>query len=341
MKVEIKHVDHWKDRHGKERFYFRKRQAQRIPLRGPLGSPEFWEDYTNAMNGVTEVKKTFKRAQPESMRWLVEQYYQSSAFKEIGDGYRRTRRGILDKFCEEHGHKRYAKLEVQHLKKMRDKLFDRPGTANNLIKALRQVFKHAVGYGYLNSNPAANVEKLKSRNPDGFHAWTLDEIAQFESTYAIGTKARLAFAILLYTGQRRSDIVKMGRQHVKDGWMTVIQQKTKKRIEIPVLDKLQSIIDASQPGDLTYLVTEYGKPFTGNGFGNWFRDICDEAGLPQCSAHGVRKAAAAHLADIGCTIHEIMSITGHDTVSEVQRYTKSAQQKQLAERVRQRIDGQK
>ncbi len=217
MKVEIKHVDHWQDRHGKERFYFRKRQGPRIPLRGPLGSPEFWEDYNNAANGVTEAKKTFKRAQPESIRWLVEQYYQSSAFKEIGDGYRRARRGILDKFCEEHGDKRYAKLDVQHLNKMKDKMIDRPGAANNLIKALRQVFKCALRYGYLESNPAANVEKLKSKNKDGFHAWTLDEIEQFETKYPIGTKARLAFAILLYTGQRRSDIIRMGRQHVKNG----------------------------------------------------------------------------------------------------------------------------
>ena len=220
-------------------------------------------------------------------------------------------------------------------------MMDRPGSANNLLKGLRQVFKYAVNYDLLDINPVIAVERLKTKNKDGFHAWTLEEIEQFESTHPIGTKARLAFAILLYTGQRRSDIVKMGRQHVKDGWMTVIQQKTGKRIEIPILDKLQQVIDASKTGDLTYLVTEHGKPFTGNGFGNWFRDRCDEAGLPQCSAHGVRKAAASHLADIGCTIHEIMSITGHDTITEVQRYTKAAQQKQLAERVRERIDGQK
>lgn len=275
------------------------------------------------------------------MRWLVVQYYESSAFKEISDGYQIVRRGILDKFCEKHGHKKYAELRPRHIRKLRDAMMERPGAANNLLKALRQVFKYAVNYDLLDTNPVAVVERLKAKNKDGFHAWTLEEIGQFESRHPIGTKARLAFAILLYTGQRRSDIVKMGRQHVKDGWMTVIQQKTEKRIEIPVLDKLQSIIDASQTGDLTYLVTEYGKPFTGNGFGNWFRDRCDEAGLPQCSAHGVRKAAASYLADIGCTIHEIMSITGHDTITEVQRYTKSAQQRQLAERVRQRIDGHK
>jgi len=341
MKVDIKHVDHWKDRYGKDRLYFRKMQGPRIPLRGPLGSPAFWEDYTNAVNGVTKVKPTYKRAQPESMRWLVEQYYQSSAYKEISAGYRRTRRGILDNFCEEHGQKRYTQLRPRHIRKFRDAMMDRPGSANNLLKALRQVFKYAVNYDYMDSNPVAEVERLKTKNKDGFHAWTLDEIEQFESTHPIGTKARLAFAFLLYTGQRRSDIVKMGRQHVKDGWMTVVQQKTGKRIEIPVLNKLQQVIDASETGDLTYLVTEYGKPFTSNGFGNWFRKKCNEAGLPQCSAHGVRKAAASHLADIGCTVHEIMSITGHDTVTEVQRYTKAAHQKQLAERVRQRIDGQK
>jgi integrase len=341
MKVKIKHVDHWKDRHGRERFYFRKGKGGRVPLRGPLGSSEFWEDYNDAVNGVTKVKPTFIRAQPESMRWLVEQYYQSSSYKEISDGYRKTRRGILDKFCEEHGHKRYTQLRPRHIRKFRDAMMDRPGSANNLLKALRQVFKYAVNYDYMDTNPVAEVERLKTKNKDGFHAWTLEEIEQFESTHPIGTKARLAFAFLLYTGQRRSDIVKMGRQHVKDSWLTVIQQKTGKRIEIPVLDNLQSIVDASETGDLTFLVTEYGKPFTSNGFGNWFRKKCNEAGLPQCSAHGVRKAAAAHLANIGCTVHEIMSITGHYTVTEVQRYTKAAQQKQLAERVRQRIDGQK
>ena len=131
----------------------------------------------------------------------------------------------------------------------------------------------------------------------------------------------------------------MGRQHVREGWMTVIQQKTGKRIEIPVLAELQRILDASQTGDLTYLVTDYGRPFTGNGFGNWFRKTCDGANLPQCSAHGIRKAAASHLAAIGCTVHEIMSITGHNSVSEVQRYTRAADQKRLAESVRKRIDG--
>jgi integrase len=273
------------------------------------------------------------------MRWLVEQYYKSAAFQEIGDDYQKTRRGILDRFCEKHGTKRYEHLQPKHLRMIRDDMIDRPGAANNLLKALRQVFKYAVNYGYLNANPVAVVERLKSKNKDGFHAWSIDEVRKFEARHPIGSKARLAFALLLYTAQRRSDVVVMGKQHVKDGWMDVNQQKTKKKISIPILDELQEVIDASPVGDLTFLVTAHNRPFTSNGFGNWFRKRCDEAGLPQCSAHGLRKAAAAHLAEIGCSSHEIMAITGHESISEVQRYTKTAQQKFLAEQVRKRIDG--
>ena len=168
-------------------------------------------------------------------------------------------------------------MRSRHVRKIRDSMIDRPGAANNLVKALRQVFNNAIEADLVETNPAI-VKKLKSKNKDGFHTWTPEEIAKFEAQHPIGTKARLAMALLLYTAQRRSDVVVMGRQHVKDNWMAVIQQKTDKRVDIPVLNTLQEIIKASPVGDLTYLVTSYGKPFTSNGFGNWFRDRCDEAG---------------------------------------------------------------
>jgi len=342
-RVSIKHLERYKDRHGKQRLYYRNRKTggRRAPLRGPEGSPEFWEDYQNAANGIVQSKPTLNRAEAGTMRWLVEQYYQSAAFNEIGDTYKRTRRGILDKFCETHGTKRYAHLKARHIRKIRDSMFDRPGAANNLLKALRQVFKHAVNYDLLDINPLLAVEKLKPKKKGGFHAWELEEIEQFEAIHPIGTKARLALALLLYTGQRRGDMVRMGRQHVRDGWMRVVQGKGSKRLEVPYFDVLKEVIDASPVGDLTYLETDYGKPFTSNGFGNWFRDRCDEAGLPQCAAHGLRKASASRLAEIGCSTKEIMSITGHKSISEVQRYTEAAEQKKLAARVKERIDGQK
>ena len=339
MRTRIKYVERWKDRHGKTRLYFRKGKGARFPLRGPEGSPEFWEDYHSSANGEVITKRTYNRAEAGTMRWLIEGYYKSAAFKELGDTTKPVRRGILERFSEKHGTKRYKQLQPRHLRKIRDSMTERPEAANGLLKALRQVFKFAIDYDYVDVNPVIAVEYLKPKNKHGFHAWTLDEVEKFENTHPIGTKARLALALFLYTGQRRSDIVKMGLQHVKDGWMVVTQQKTGKRIEIPILDELQRVIDASPTGDLTFLITTFNKPYTSNGFGNWFRRQCDMASLPHCSAHGLRKSAASRLAEIGCSVHEIMSITGHDSLKEVERYTKAVQQKRLAERVRERIDG--
>ena len=328
----MKHLERWRDRHGKMRLYYRVEHGPRTALRGPEGSPEFWEDYRAASG------KDAPAAGPKTLRWLVQNYYTSAAYKQLRTSTRRMRRGILDRFCEAHGDKRFAQLGPQHLRRIRDCMTDRPDAANSLMKALRQVFKFAVAYGHTTSNPVIEVERLKSLNKDGFHSWTLEEVEAFEGTHAVGTRARLALGLLLYTVQRRSDVVGMGRQHVRDDWMTITQQKTGKRLEIPVLSALQRIIDASPTGDLTYLVTSFGKPYTPAGFGNWFREQCDKAGLPQCSAHGLRKAATARLADLGCSTQEIKSITGHESLQEVERYTKAADQKRLAAQVRDRIE---
>jgi integrase len=228
-------------------------------------------------------------------------------------------------------------MERKHVLKIRDGMADRPAAANNMVKALRQVFNYGVEYNIhgLQLNPLRDIKNLKSKNPDGFHSWSLEEIAKFEAKHPIGSKARLAMSLLLYTGQRRSDIVVLGRQHVKKGRLEFTQIKNinskPTHMSIPILPELQRIIDASPCGDLTFLVTEFGKPYSNDGFGNWFRRMCKSAGLIDCSAHGLRKAAAAWLAETGCTDHEIMAITGHRTQKEVKRYTEAARQKVLAD----------
>lgn len=272
------------------------------------------------------------------MRWLVQQYYTSAAFKELKPRTQTVRRGVLNRFCEEHGDKSSKQLKPKHLRRIRDTMTDRPEAANALLKALRQVFKFAVTYELVDVNPVNDVEYLSAKNKHGFHAWTLDEVEQFEATHSIGTKPRLAMSVLLYTCQRRGDAVRLGRQHARDGWLTFTQQKGDKLMEIPILAELQRIIDASPTGDLTYLVTAFNKPFTPAGFGNWFRKQCDAAGLPQCSAHGLRKAAAARMAELGCSSHQIMSIGGWETLKEVERYTKAAERKRMAGQVRDLIE---
>lgn len=332
--VGIKHLERWVDHNGHERLYFRNRRGggKRVPLRGPLGSPEFWEDYTAAAEQPTRATGT------GSMRWLIQQYCMSAAHRQLNPRTQTVRRGILDRFCREHGDKSFKQLQPKHLRRIRDTMVDRPGAANGLLKALRQVFKYAVEYDLADANPVTQVGYLKPKDKGGFHAWTLDEVEAFETAHPIGSKARLAMALLLYTCQRRGDIVRLGRQHAREGWLTFTQQKGGKPMDIPILAELQRIIDASPTGDLAYLVTAFGKPFTAAGFGNRFRKWCDTAKLPQCSAHGLRKAAAARMAELGCTSHEIMAIGGWDTLKEVERYTRGAERKRLAGRARDRIE---
>jgi integrase len=182
-------------------------------------------------------------------------------------------------------------------------------------------------------------EKVKTT---GYRTWSEAEIGRFEDAHPIGSKARLAFALLLYTGQRRGDVIRMGPQHVHNDVLTIDQRKTEgseeAHLEIPLHPKLREIIEATPTiGVKTFLVTHFGKPYTAPGFGNWFRARCDAAGCSDVSAHGLRKATARRLAEIGCSANQIAAITGHASLSEVQRYTKAADRKRMAREAMQKL----
>jgi integrase len=238
------------------------------------------------------------------------------------------RGGILDRFGAAHRDKPFASLPAEWIEAQLDRL--PPHAARSWLATLRSLCKFAVKHHYLRADPTANI-KLPAIKSDGFHTWTKEEIAQFEAHHAIGTKPRLALALLLYTAQRRSDVVLMGRQHIKGGVITVKQEKTGIELPIPVHPHLQAVLDATPSQHLTFLVTETGKPYSGNYFSASFREWCDAAGLPKhCSAHGLRKAMCKRLAEAGSSANEIMSISGHVTLKEVTRYTKAADIARLA-----------
>lgn len=343
MQLRMKYVVEDTDRHGNVRIYYR-RKGRKVRLPGPIGSPEFLSAYKQAAsnNPPTKTPKQVGGVIPGSIKALCVEYYKSAAFNELAPRTQKNRRSILERFCQNRndGDKPFSVLLPRHVRVRRDEMRDRPEAANGMIKALRQLFKYAVLYELHDLNPAETVEYFKG-NPDGFHSWTLEEIEKYELTHAVGTSARLALALALYTGQRRADLVQFGKQHVRDGWLIFTQDKNRNRnpvhMEIPIIPALQYIIDQSPTGDLTYLLTAYNRPFTSNGFGNRFRKWCDAADLKQCSVHGLRKAAAARLAELGCTEFEIMAITGHKTSKEVTRYTRAANQRTRAERALRRI----
>jgi integrase len=330
-----KFVQGFVDRHGKARFYFRRAGFKAVPLPGLPWSPEFMAAYEAALAGQP-VPIGSARVKPGTIRALGVSYYGSIAFRSMKQSTQSVYRNIIERFCREtdrdgrpHGDKSAAALQREHIVKLMAGRAEQPDSANGLRKVLRAMMKHAVESGLRADDPTRDVRAIRVKS-GGFHSWTDDEISQFEARHVLGSRPRLALALLLYTGQRRSDVVLMGRQHVREGALQVRQVKTGAELEIPVHRNLAAIIAETPSWNLTYLTTQFGKPFTAAGFGNWFREQCDEAGLPQCSAHGLRKAAARRLAEAGCTEHEIGAITGHASLQEIVRYTKAADQKRLA-----------
>jgi len=204
---------------------------------------------------------------------------------------------------------------------LRDRKQGAPEAGNSRVKALRQVFKTGIAEKLIDRNPAAEVKYLQVAT-EGFHPWTPAEVRKFEERHPVGTKARLAMALLLYLGCRRSDVVLWGPQHVREvmdmppelqavhagRWLQYTQHKNRKKnpvtLALPILPELEQTLAASPVGNLMWPVTAFGKGHTSNGFGTWFRRRCDEAKLPQCSAHGLRKAGAARAAESGTTAHQ-------------------------------------
>jgi integrase len=331
-----KYTQAFPDRHGTPRFYFRRKGFARVALPGLPWSPQFMAAYEQAMAGQAPTIINAK-AKPGSFAALAASYLTSSAFLTMKPSTKGVYRNAIDRLRaskdkdgNEIGTKSAATLKREHVVKLMAARAEKPESANLLRKVLRAMMQHAVETGLRADDPTRDVKAIRVKS-DGFHSWTDAEIAKFEAHHGVGSRPRLALALLLYTGQRRSDVVTMGKQHVDgNGAIHVRQIKTGAALAIPVHADLKAIIDATPSEHLTFLTTQFGRPFTAAGFGNWFRDQCNDAGLPHCSAHGLRKAAARRLAEAGCTEHEIASITGHASLREIARYTKAADQARLA-----------
>ena len=325
MKRPPKFVQAFIDQHGRPRFYFRRPGFPRVPLPGLPWSPEFMAAYETALAGQP-VQVGAGRLMPGTIRALAVSYFNSPAFRSMSRITQQDYRYAIERFCQEHADKRVAALQREHIIKLMTGR--KPNSANRLRKVLRAMMTHAVEIGIRADDPTREVKAVRIKS-DGYHSWTEAEIAQFEARHPESTRARLALALLLYTGQRRADVVHLGRQHIRDGVMQIRQQKTGVELAIPVHPELQAMISGATDR-LTFLVNDWGRPFTVGSFSNWFRAQCDMANLPHCSAHGLRKAAARRLAEAGCTAHEIAAVTGHASLREVARYTRAADQRRLA-----------
>ena len=324
--VTLSYIHRFRDRHGYIRYYFRRRRYPRATLPGLPGSAEFMAAYRDAL---AKEKPRIGTVVARSMSALIGAYYGSTEYRSLRPTTKRTYRNIMERLRTEFGDRPVAGLQREHVRRLIARKSDTPEAANSLLKTLRILMKFAVDAGWRQDDPTLSVRRLKSKS-DGWRTWSEEDIAAYVARWPVGTREHLAMALLLYTGQRRSDVIGMGRQHIRNAAIDVRQQKSGARLSIPIQQALRAALDAAPPEHLTFLTTAYGRPFTSAGFGNWFADCVRAAGLVDLSAHGLRKAAARRLAEAGCSAHEIMAITGHRSLKEVDVYTRAADQERLS-----------
>src|SRR5215831_9778804 len=216
-----KYVQAWVDAEGRPHCYFRRRGFPRVPLKGLPWSPSFMAEYEKAMSGARTAIGA-GRVKPGSVAAVIAEYLDSQTFfTSKSAGTQRMRRGILERFRAAYGDRPFALLPPEWIEALLDS--KPPHAARSWRATFRSLCQFALKRRYRRDDPTVNI-KLRAIKSDGFHTWTNDEIAQFEAHHPIGTKPRLALALLLYTIQRRGDVVRMGRQHIRDGSLYVTQQ---------------------------------------------------------------------------------------------------------------------
>jgi len=357
-RIRLQYIHVFRDRHGRTRHYFR-RVGKRVPLPGLPGSDEFMAAYQAALSGVTIPKKQIgeERTVPGTLGALIAAYLDcsptsTSPFNRLALETQRTRRNILENLREMHGDKRIYRTDQHgqrlmvltraHVQRMVNQKVNTPFGQRNFLNTLRAMFRWALAEDRVPDDPTLGVTRPRIKST-GYRTWSENDIEQYKRRHGLGTMPRLAIELLLATAARRGDVVKLGPQHVKDGIITFEQHKKEGYEEalliIPLHPDFFAALSAMPPDKVvrlapatTFLTTSFGQPFrTAASFGNWFRQCCDEAELPRgFSAHGLRKATARRLAELGCSTHQIAAITGHATLAEVQRYTKAADRKRLA-----------
>ncbi|KKB80830.1 hypothetical protein VW35_01065 [Devosia soli] len=337
-----KGVTEFKDRHDKWHLRYRAKGKATYYFKTRPGQDGWREELEQAREGAVDAPKvrTSLRTKPGSISALIAVYYGTPEFTGLATSSQKTYRNMLERFRDAHGDKQVATLTRAHIKALIGSMHATPAAANNLLDRLRVLMKIAIDDEWRHDDPTYRVKGFDIEG-SGFHTWTDEEIEKFEERHPAGSKPRRALYLLLYTTQRRGDVVGLGKQHRTGDRFDLVQQKTGVSLSLPIHPDLAAELDLAPEGDMLYLTTEHGKPYTSAGFGNWFRRQCDAAGLPQCSAHGLRKAAARRMAEGGKSHAEIKSVTGHVTDKEVTRYTRAADQRRLSDRAIDALSGTK
>jgi integrase len=329
-----------KTRHGKLIWVVRKgARGKKIQIRAEFGTPEFDTAYQAAVVASASPPQSPKiRASNGTLGWAWLLYKQSAAWQSaISKATRRQRENIMKHVLATAGAQPLSAINAAAIREGVDRRAATPFQAKNFVQTLRGLFQWLKENEIVSADPTDGV-KVKKPKTLGFLEWVHEEIIQFEQRWPIGTRERVMLDVYMYTGLRRGDAAVVGKQHVRNGVISLQTEKTGEWVHIPLLDVLKRTLDAGPTGDLSFNATSTGHPYKKESLGNKFKEACVAAGVLNKSAHGLRKAAATRAAENGATAHELMAIFGWADIKETEHYTRAANRKKLAAQAMRKLE---
>lgn len=318
------HLHRETNRHGKTVWYVREGKGPRIRIKAIYGTPEFEEAYQAALNG--SAPRPVGKALKGSLEWLWMLYRQTGAWTELSMATRKQRENIMRGVLKTGGNQPLSKITSKAIDQgiERRKAF----AGRHFLDTMRGMFKWAVGAQHISADPTAG-KKVRKPKTRGFPEWTEEELEQYEAYWKLGTRERVMFGVYCFTGLRRGDAAKLGKQHIRHGVITIDTEKNDTRVTIPVLPELAEILEAGPLGELFIIASKKGQPIRKEVLGNLFKEACRTAGINK-SAHGIRKAAATRAANNGATVSTLEAIFGWEGGQMAALYTKAADRRRLA-----------
>ncbi|KQS03110.1 hypothetical protein ASG11_01540 [Sphingomonas sp. Leaf357] len=330
-KKRLLYVTGFTDRHGKRRWRFRRKGYPPYSFKSPHGTKEFEREYAACLN-AEQAPVMLRASIPGSINDVIARYYSDNSFLDLRPSTQGVYRGVLERFRDAFGDDSIKVFDAERIARLMTAMRHKPHAAARLRKLLAQLLRIArraklvpVGFDPIKDTKAPKAES------GGYHSWTEDELTAFENHFAVGTKPRLAFDLLLYGAQRSGDVRLMTPAMIAGGRIRLEQNKTTNSVDIPIVAPLQASLDKGPVGQFTLIETKDGEPFTEKGFYGMMKKACVKAGIPHCSPHGLRKAAARRCKEAGCTNEEGMTITGHKSEKEYLYYAGSNARPEVAD----------
>lgn len=323
------HLHRETTRHGKPVWYVRVGKGPRIRIKAEFGSSDFDLEYQAALTGGSRPAK--RGPSTDSLAWLIARYRETAVWAALSSSTRRQRENIFKHVLETAGSRPYARIDIATIRDGRERRSSTPAQARNFLDAMRGLFRWALEAGLIKTDPTTGVENPPRRKGAGFRPWVEADVAAYEARWPLGTRQRVWLDVLLYTGLRRGDAVRFGRQHVRNDVATIKTEKSGQTLEVtlPILPVLAASLVAGPCGALAYICGARGEPLTKESFGNEFRAACRAAGVPG-SAHGVRKIAATTAANNGASVAQLEAIFGWTGGAMASHYTRTADRRRLA-----------